>query len=184
MARRRAPAPAVTPEDAALFRDAIGPVREIAPTAAPPQAPRPAPQARQPEADEAAALAESRQAPFAAADRAAGLEYLRDGFPPRLLRQLRRGQFALQDELDLHRMNAAEALAALRRFLHECRDAERFCVRIVHGKGLGSGPEGPVLKGAVDRLLRHRDDVIAFTAAPPAQGGSGAVLVLLARRRA
>jgi DNA-nicking Smr family endonuclease len=69
----------------------------------------------------------------------------------------------------------------LKRFLNDARGGFHPCVRIVHGKGLRS--EGaPVLKQIVDRVLRQRGDVIAFASAPPAQGGSGAVLVLLEPR--
>ena len=76
----------------------------------------------------------------------------------------------------------------MRAFLHDARQHGVGCVRIVHGKGLhgaasiASGGQ-PVLKNLVDRMLRHRADVLAFHSAPPAQGGTGAVLVLLAPRR-
>ncbi len=184
--RRTEPVPPPPPQDdAALFRSAIGPVRELAPTAAMPAAPKPPPRPRQREADEAAALAQSRAPSFDLAEAALGdaIEFLRDGLPPRLLRRLKRGEFSVEDELDLHRMTGAIAEAALRRFLHECHLAHSHCVRIVHGKGLRSGPEGPVLKGLVEHLLRQREDVLAFASAPAAQGGTGAVIVLLARRR-
>ena len=94
--------------------------------------------------------------------------------PPRLLQRLRRGQFAVQDELDLHGATATQAATLLREFL-------AVVVRIVHGKGRQSDAGAPVLKNATDRLLRQRADVLAFHSAPPAQGGTGAVLVLLAR---
>lgn len=183
--RHSSPSPPLAPEDAALFRSAIGQVRELAPIDAPPAAPKPLPRPRQREADEAAALAQSRTQSFDMAEAMLGdaSEYLHDGFSAQLLRKLKRGEFSAQDELDLHRMTSVVAEAALRRFLHECRLAEHYCVRIVHGKGLRSGPEGPVLKGLVEHLLRQRADVLAFASAPAAQGGTGAVLVLLARRR-
>lgn len=187
MAKRRVPPPvAASEEDIELFRNAIGPVREIVAPPAPPPAPRPAPLPRQRDADEAEALLQSRRRPFEFADAALGdaIEHLADGLPPRLLRQLRRGQFSVQDELDLHRMSAHGAEQAVRRFLNECAHAGARCVRIIHGKGLRSGDEGPVLKRLVEHLLRQRADVMAFASAPPAQGGTGAVLVLLARRRA
>lgn len=128
---------------------------------------------------------QSRARPFDLADASLGdaVEYLKDGLSSRLLRQLKRGQFSVRDELDLHHMTSPSAAASLRRFLHECRLDEHYCVRIVHGKGLRSGNDGPVLKGVVEHLLRQREDVLAFASAPAAQGGTGAVLVLLARRR-
>jgi DNA-nicking Smr family endonuclease len=107
------------------------------------------------------------------------LSYLRDGYPPKLLRQLKRGQFSVQDDLDLHQMNAAAAQASIIALLAEARRNGKRCVRIVHGKGLRSRAAGPVLKGLTDRMLRRRDDVIAFASAPAAQGGTGAVVVLL-----
>jgi DNA-nicking Smr family endonuclease len=86
----------------------------------------------------------------------------------------------VQVELDLHHLPSAEAERLLKAFLTRARDDGRACVRVIHGKGLRS-ESGPVLKAMVDGLLRHRGDVLAFASAPPAQGGTGAVLVLLAR---
>ena len=96
--------------------------------------------------------------------------------------RLRRGQFSAQDELDLHGANALQAETLLARFLAEATGAGLGCVRIVHGKGGATGEGVPVLKNLVDRLLRQRGEVLAFHTAPPAQGGTGALLVLLARR--
>lgn len=107
------------------------------------------------------------------------LVYLKDGHSPRVLKRLRRGQFAVADEIDLHQMNAAAAEVSLKRFLDECRASRRLCIKVIHGKGLRSRAAGPVLKRLTDRLLRHRGDVVAFASARPAQGGSGATLVLL-----
>lgn len=183
--RRPEPAPPPSAADIELFHEAIGPVRRLDPVAETPTAPRPEPEPRQHDADEALALRQSQIAPFDLPELALGdaLEYLKDGHSPRLLRRLRRGQYSVQDEIDLHRMDAALAETVVRQFLHECATHERLCVRIVHGKGLRSGPEGPVLKHRVDLWLRQRSDVLAFASAPPAQGGTGAVLVLLASRR-
>ena len=109
------------------------------------------------------------------------LVYLRPGLPYSLLRRLRRGQFSVGPQLDLHGLTVDEARAALGAFLHEVQRGGRRCVRIVHGKGLRSGDSGPVLKALVDRMLRLRSDVLAFASAPAPEGGSGAVLVLLTR---
>ncbi|MEI7038147.1 Smr/MutS family protein [Fulvimonas yonginensis] len=175
--------PPVQPDedDIRLFRDAIGPVRELRADVPPPPAPRPAPRAHMLEADEAAVPGELLELAFDPALMEIGeeLSYLRDGYPPRLLRQLKRGQFSIQDELDLHHMNAAAAQASIGSFLAEARQHGLRCVRIVHGKGLRSKAAGPVLKVLTDRLLRRRDDVVAFASARPAQGGTGAVVVLL-----
>ena len=182
--RKPRPSPPPAPEDAELFRAAIGPVRELAPPPEPPRAPRPPPVPRQREIDEARALEDSRLHPFDFADGFGdSVEYLRTGLAPRILKRLKRGQYSVQDEFDLHGMNAVEAERALREFLHESRRNEHYCVRIVHGKGLNSDGEFPVLKALAERMLRQRSDVLAFASAPAAQGGTGAVLVLLARRR-
>lgn len=175
------PPPDVTPEDIALFQEAVGPVRRIAARAPVPRPRPPAPRPRSRERDEVEALRQLRTEPFQAAPLGLGdaLEYLRDGYPPRLLRRLRRGQYAVQDEIDLHRLTQPEAEAMLRRFLLQARREGHRCVRIVHGKGLRSGDAGPVLKNLVDRVLRQRGDVIAFASAPAPVGGSGAVQVLL-----
>ena len=177
--------PVVTEEDAALFRAAIGPVRKMAEVpAAAAGRPKPEPQARQRAADEAAALRASREDPFAApAGPADELLYRRDEVPPRILRRLKRGEYAVQDEVDLHALGVDAAATLLREFLADARRRQRLCVRVVHGKGLHSGSAGPVIRQMTERLLRQRSDVLAFASAPGAQGGTGAVLVLLAPRR-
>ncbi len=189
---RRIPSPPTPPDDtrdddarddAALFRAAVGPVRELPAAPPPPAAPRPRPRPRMAERDEDEARAAFRG--MLDADRLeAGdpLAWRRDEVPPRVLQRLRRGQYAAQDELDLHHEDAARAEALLRTFVKESVQAGLGCVRVVHGKGLHSDTGVPVLKNLVDRMLRQRGDVLAYHSAPPAQGGLGAVLVLLRRR--
>ena len=170
-------------DDAALFRDAIGPVRELPAAPLPPTRPRPRPTPRMAQRDEAEALGEFRRAMAADALEAGDvLSHRRDTVPPRTFQRLRRGQFAVQDELDLHHAGAQAAEAMLREFIADARRAGHGVVRIIHGKGLHGGSNAPVLKNLVDRVLRHRADVLAFHSAPPAQGGTGAVIVLLAPR--
>jgi len=171
-------------DDAALFRAAIGPVRELPPALPPPAKPRPRPLPRMGARDEADARDEFRRA-LAADTLEAGdaLSFRRDEVPPRVLQRLRRGDYAAQEELDLHHSGAGEAESMLRDFLREARRSGLGCVRVVHGKGLHSDSGIPVLKNLVDRVLRQRADVLAFHSAPPAQGGHGAVLVLLANPR-
>ncbi len=171
-------------DDAALFRAAIGPVRKLPPAIAPPQKPKPRPLPRMAARDDAEALGEFRRALGSdALEVGDALAFRRDNLPPRVLQRLRRGHYAAQDELDLHHSDATQAEALLRRFLKESGQAGMGCVRIVHGKGLHSDSGVPVLKNLVDRLLRQRADVLAFHSAPSAQGGQGAVLVLLAQHR-
>jgi DNA-nicking Smr family endonuclease len=170
--------------DADEFRTAIGRVRVLPEVIEVPRAPKPPATVAMREADEREALAESRRADPVREAEAFGdtLAYRRDDVPPQTLHRLKRAEFAIEDEIDLHATSERAAEELLRRFLAEARDAAHHCVRIVHGKGLHSA-QGPVLKGMVERMLSQRADVLAYTSAPPAHGGTGAVLVLLARRR-
>jgi len=183
---KQPPEPPSGPEaedDAALFRSAIGPVRELPAVPAPPTPVKPAPvpsMARRDEEDARSEFQRALEASFLEAGDA--MRYRRDEVPPRVLRRLGQGDYAAQDELDLHHADSAQAEALLRRFLKEARDAGIGCVRVIHGKGLHGGSRVPVLKNLVDRLLRQRADVLAFHSAPAAQGGNGAVLVLLKPR--
>jgi DNA-nicking Smr family endonuclease len=86
----------------------------------------------------------------------------------------------VQREIDLHGLSAAEAKQALRSFLVAALEQQVGCVRVIHGKGLRSGPRGPVLKSAVSGVLRRSDAVLAYVSARPADGGTGALYVLLA----
>ena len=162
---------------AALFRAAVGevaPLRRPAPAAA---RPRPLPRRREPEA--AGASPRIADHPDAALLRGDASAFRRERVSARDWQRLRRGQFSAQDELDLHGANALQAETLLARFLGQSTGAGLGCVRIIHGKG---GDGVPVLKNLVDRTLRQRGEVLAFHSAPPSQGGTGAVLVLLARR--
>ena len=95
------------------------------------------------------------------------------------MRKLARGAFSVQDEIDLHGMTVAEAKPRLSEFIERCARDGKLCVRIVHGKGLGSGARGPVLKQKVNRWLRRWDTVLAFVSTRQVHGGTGAVYVLL-----
>jgi DNA-nicking Smr family endonuclease len=108
--------------------------------------------------------------------------FAQPGVSTRALRRLRAGQYSVEAELDLHGMTRAAARNELRQFLVECARRQLGCVRIVHGKGHRSGPDGPVLKEAVQSWLTQWDDVLAFASAGPRRGGNGAVLALLRRR--
>jgi DNA-nicking Smr family endonuclease len=144
--------------------------------------PRPAPLARQRLRDERAALAESLAGPLSlddALDAGTELVYLREGLQREVLRKLRRGHWVVEDELDLHGMNRHVAAVSVADFLRHCRRRGRRCVRIVHGKGLGSRNREPVLKGKLRKWLMVRDEVLAFCQAPANDGGGGALLVLL-----
>jgi DNA-nicking Smr family endonuclease len=157
------------PPDDASFRDAVGDVKPLPARPVVPRPPPPKARAAFRRADERAVLEESLAL------------FRRAHLSARLLERLRRGEFAVEDELDLHGLTALEAREALRQFLTEALARRLACVRIVHGKGLRSGPRGPVLKHAVNVWLRKVDAVLAFASAPRRDGGTGAVYVLLAR---
>ena len=108
-----------------------------------------------------------------------GLRFQRPSVSRRTFRKLARGGYSVQAELDLHGMTSADAGIALREFVNECCLRGYGCVRIVHGKGLGSGTRGPVLKRKVDAALRNWEQVLAFVSARQVDGGTGAVYVLL-----
>ncbi len=99
---------------------------------------------------------------------------------PKVLKDLRRGRWMIEAHLDLHGMHRDEARQHVALFLAECRTRRRRCVRIVHGKGHGSPGRIPVLRGLVLGWLAQRRDVLAYCQARTADGGAGAVIVLLA----
>ncbi|BCL75328.1 hypothetical protein JHS3_10640 [Jeongeupia sp. HS-3] len=112
------------------------------------------------------------------------LLYLRPGQKLDTLKKLRRGHWLVQAELDLHGYGSDTARQMVGEFLHAAQQAHRRCVRIIHGKGLSSRNQEPVLKHKLKNWLVQRDEVLAFSQARPADGGSGAVLVLLKNRPA
>ena len=112
------------------------------------------------------------------------IEGIAHGLDRRLLSRLRRGDFALQAHVDLHGLNREEARIRVETFLHESRTNDRRCVLIIHGRGLNSKDQIPVLKDAVRMWLqrgRIAKSVLAFATARPTDGGAGAVYVLLRR---
>ena len=107
------------------------------------------------------------------------LIYARSGLQHRILKKLRRGQFVVSAECDLHGMTVPVARQALAEFLARCRLQHQTCVRIIHGKGHGSVQRIPVLKTKVGKWLQQREEVLAYCSARPMDGGTGAVYVLL-----
>jgi DNA-nicking Smr family endonuclease len=185
--KRRHPIPDSAGEsrsEAELFREAV---RDVAPLKRAhrhaPARPKPPPRARFTRADEAAVLEESlRLAPGElAVETGDELSYRQAGVAQSVLRQLRRGAYRVDRELDLHGLNVRNAHASLSAFLAAAVAMDARCVRIIHGKGRRSGPRGPVLKNMVSKVLRKTAAVVAFTSARPIDGGTGALYVLLAR---
>lgn len=132
--------------------------------------------------DEQQALADSLSDQFIPAhDIETGEEllYLRDGHSPDILSKLRRGHWVVQAAIDLHGLISDEARLYVASFLNDCKKRGLRCVRIVHGKGLGSRNKEPVLKHKLRGWLMQRDEVIAYAQARKTDGGSGAVIVLI-----
>jgi len=170
------------------FARAVGPVQPLADARrVHGHAPRPEPLPRQREADERAALREALsdevdvESLLLTDD---GLSFRRPGLSADVVTRLRRGQWAIQAQIDLHGLRRDEAREQLAAFVRQALQRSQRCVRVVHGKGLGSPGGEPVLKGKVQRWLAQCAEVIAFTQATRAQGGAGALVVLLERRHA
>ncbi|HKU70068.1 MAG TPA: Smr/MutS family protein [Burkholderiales bacterium] len=174
----------LSPADAALFRASVSdvtPLRQVA------KVEHDLPSSR------AIATSRKRDAPPALADKLSDamdavieagdeLSFVRNGIGPRTLKNLRRGHWTVQDELDLHGLTSTEARARLVEFLNRCVHRGARCVRIIHGKGLRSPNREPVLKQKVGYWLMQREEVLAFRQARPSDGGGGAVMVLLKGR--
>jgi len=172
-------------DDPNEFRRAMAGVRPLPKRAADPAGPRPRAIARFARAESQDLLRESHAsaADPAVLDTDDELTFRRSYVRDEIFRKLQRGKFAVEAEIDLHGLRRHAAHAALRQFLNDCVQRGLHCVRVIHGKGLRSGPGGPVLKLVVDHWLRKVENVAAFAAARPADGGSGAVYVLLAGRK-
>ena len=166
-----------------LFSDTVGPVTPLpAHGLAAQDLPRPEPLPRQREADEKAALQEALsdevdiESLLLTDD---GLSFHRSGVGPDVVARLRRGHWSIQGELDLHGLRRDEAREELAGFMKEAARRGWRCLRVVHGKGLGSPGKQPVLKAKVHRWLGQHEGVLAFTQASAPQGGAGALIVLL-----
>jgi DNA-nicking Smr family endonuclease len=137
---------------------------------------------RQFQQDEAAALRDSLSDEFDVStllDTDEALSFRRPGVGPDITRKLRKGDWTIQREIDLHGLRSDEARVALAEFIREAHRQGLRCVRVVHGKGLGSPGKTPVLKNKVHSWLVQKQQVMAFVQAKPAEGGAGALVVLL-----
>ena len=106
-------------------------------------------------------------------------EFVANGVDRREIRKLRKGDYIVRDRRDLHGMTGAEALASVGRFIENSRHRGHRCVCIIHGRGLHSTGNQPILKARVREYLRSHRSVLAYADAPASDGGSGAVYVLL-----
>lgn len=170
-------------EDILAFRQAMEDVTPLTPHGRiqpPPSHPPPLPQHLF--LDERDALAASLEDPIhwdVDLEYESDASFIRPGLARQTLRRLRRGEWPPQEELDLHGHTRAQAKEELVDFLRDCKRRGIRCVRIIHGKGMGSRNREPVLKVHVRHWLMQRDEVLAFVQARPVDGGSGAVVVLL-----
>jgi DNA-nicking Smr family endonuclease len=182
LARERA-AQAAAERQRLLFAHTVGrvhplPVHGRASLRGPP--PQPEPLQRQ--ADEQAALREALsdevdvESLLLTDD---GLSFRRPGISPDVVTRLRKGQWAIQAQIDLHGLRRDEAREALAAFVREAVRRGQRCVRVVHGKGHGSPGRQPVLKAKAQRWLGQCAEVVAFAQASAPQGGAGALIVLL-----
>lgn len=175
-------APAETEPDAhALFQQAVRGAVPLLSKRYPHPPQRPSPWPRQYPADEAQTMAEAMSDLWPLDELQSGEEllFMRPGVQHEALRKLRRGEWQVQAELDLHGHTSDSARLAVAEFLYVCRQRNRRCVRIIHGKGLSSKNREPVLKLKLKNWLAQRDEVLAFCQARPLDGGGGAALVLL-----
>lgn len=168
-------------DDIELFRRSVGPVKKIHhDKIAPARSSQTSRPRRRVPSDEPLltdAFSDGFDSGVVTSDEA--LFFTRPGLQQRQLQRLKRGQLAIGAELDMHGMTAAMARSAVVNFITLCREQHIRCVRIIHGKGYGSGGSAPVLKNRINSWLRQHHDVLAFSSAQARDGGSGALYVLL-----
>jgi len=166
-----------------LFSSTVGPVSPLRSAArAATHKPHPRPLPRQRERDDAAVLHEAISDEFdveSLLETDDALSFRRHDIGPEVVRKLRRGAWSIQAQLDLHGLRRDEAREQLGAFLREADRHGLRCVRVIHGKGNGSPGREPVLKAKVKSWLVQKSEVIAFAQARAADGGHGALLVLL-----
>ncbi len=170
----------LTPEDSDLFRQTIGKVHAVKSDKVlltESDKPKPYPKVQAANVEEhLSATAEFDIEKLGIED---SLSYTAPGLQHSVLKKLRKGQFGLDAEIDLHGLNSNEAKRQLLHFLHGSVEDGCRCVHIVHGKGYRSEDNHPVLKNNLNLWLRQHQNVQAFCSAPPKDGGTGAVFVLL-----
>lgn len=174
----------LTDKDRELFREAVADAVPLKQRRITPHSPPAPPFPRKRMEDEQQVLDDMLSDAIDPAELETGEEllYCRPGLQHNVMRKLRRGHYAVEAELDLHGLRVAEARQALTAFLQSALAQQLKTVRIIHGKGNGSFNKQPVLKGKVNHWLRQRIEVLAFCSARPADGGTGAIYVLLRRK--
>lgn len=164
--------------DSALFREMVGDVQPVEQNQAELNIAKPAARARQQEHDDEQVKLDMLSDHHEHLETGEELSYQQPGVQKNTLKKLKRGQFRIDAETDLHGHTIEEARRELVDFLHEAKQYGHRCLRVIHGKGTYR-PEGPILKPLVNGWLRQRSEVLAFCSARPHDGGTGAVYVLL-----
>lgn len=168
-------------DDRDLFRRMLGDIKRVHTDKVHHRRSEPEASARFRRDDEAQVMSDSLNGAVDPAELETGeeLSYRRPQVRLTDFRRLRRGQISVAEEIDLHGLSAEQARRALAEFLTEAVTRGLRCVRVIHGKGLRSGPTGPVIKRRIGRWLSRREEVLAFCSARTVDGGTGAVYVLL-----
>lgn len=168
-------------DDLDAFRRAVAGAKPLRIDTVEPLQSKSPPRARFRRKDERQVLVESLQADIDASNTNSGdaLFFHHPSVTRKTMRRLARGDFSVQNEIDLHGLTSAESEAALREFILRELRYGHTCVRIIHGKGLRSDLDGPILKQKVDYWLRRWEPVLAFVSARQKDGGTGAIYVLL-----
>jgi len=171
-------------DDSKLFKNAIKGAKPLKQDSIEPHRDRPKPVPVSREADDREVM-DSLLSDHVIEEVETGDELLfqRPGIQHTVMRKLRRGQYAIEAELDLHRRTVVESRQLLAAFLHNAQRDGKRCVRIIHGKGHGSEAKLPVLKNKVNSWLQQKNEVLAYCSAIPCDGGTGAVYVLLAKSK-
>ena len=170
----------ISPEEAQLFRSAVGVVRKLKTDKVvlqPENRPKPIPKFQPPVVDDY--IQHAQDLPIEKLSTEDTFQFSIDGVQKNVFKKLRQGYFGHDAELDLHGLNSHDAKQQLVHFLHDSIENGWRCVRIIHGKGYRSVDKQPVLKNNLNIWLRQHKHVLAFCSAPQKHGGAGALLVLL-----
>ena len=167
-------------EDSDLFRKAVGKVKPVKhDTVVLSPAKKPSPRPKTKALEQISPLENTIDSPLEMLSNNDKLGFISPGLQKNVLRKLRKGNYGLDADIDLHGLTIREAKLQLLNFLHQCVENGCRCIHIIHGKGYRSPDNVPVLKNEINLWLRQHKDVQAFCSAPPKDGGTGAVFVLL-----
>ncbi|MEM6998982.1 MAG: Smr/MutS family protein, partial [Pseudomonadota bacterium] len=157
----------ISEEDSALFRDTVGKIKPLIQDTVVHNKPKPNSSSSRKEIDEQPVMQALHDSEYDQdlLERGDELLFSRPGIQKQTLRKLRRGQITIEDEIDLHGLTVEMARSALFDFLGDCHRRSLRCVRVIHGKGIGSESKKPVIKNKVNHWLRKRDDALAFCSA-------------------